>query len=119
MISVCMATYNGERYLREQVDSILRELGEGDELVISDDGSTDSTLDIIKSFGDVRIKIFHNEGHHGVNGNFENAISKSTGDYIFLSDQDDVWIEGKVKECLEALGDSDLVLHDAMIVEQL
>ena len=118
MVSVCMATYNGERYLREQVGSILRELGEGDELVISDDGSTDSTLDIIESFGDERIKIFRNEGHHGVNGNFENAISKSTGDYIFLSDQDDVWIEGKVKECLEALEDSDLVLHDAMISDK-
>ena len=89
MISVCMATYNGEKYLREQVGSILTQLGENDELVVSDDGSTDSTIDILKSYNDPRIKIFINTGRHGVNSNFENALRHADGDYIFLSDQDD------------------------------
>lgn len=58
MISVCMATYNGQKYIKEQITSILEQLGGNDELVISDDQSTDSTLDIIKSFNDERIKVF-------------------------------------------------------------
>ncbi|MDE6027245.1 MAG: glycosyltransferase family 2 protein [Muribaculaceae bacterium] len=117
-VSVCMATYNGERYLREQVESILSQLGEGDELVVSDDGSTDTTLDILSSFTDTRIKVFHNSGPHGVNGNFENALRHASGDYIFLSDQDDVWVAGKKERCLESLQRSDLVLHDALIVNK-
>lgn len=115
MISVCLASYNGERFLREQIDSILVQLTEDDELVVSDDGSTDSTLEILKSFNDPRIKILHNRGNHGVNGNFENAIMNAKGDYIFLSDQDDVWLPGKVGQCLNALTKYDCVIHDAIV----
>lgn len=117
MISVCMATYNGEKYLREQVDSILAQLGENDELVVSDDGSTDSTIDILKSYNDSRIKILKNKGNHGVNGNFENALSHANGDYIFLSDQDDVWLHDKVKECLKELANNDCIVHDAIVAD--
>lgn len=59
MNSVCMATYNGEKFLREQIDSIIAQLDESDELIISDDGSNDATLDILYSYNDSRIKIFH------------------------------------------------------------
>ena len=59
MISVCMATFNGEKYLREQIDSILAQIGPNDELVVSDDGSTDKTLDILRNYRDPRIKIYH------------------------------------------------------------
>ena len=59
MISVCMATYNGERFIKEQIDSILPQLSQDDELIISDDGSTDRTLEIIASYKDERIKVFH------------------------------------------------------------
>lgn len=111
-----MATYNGEKYLREQVDSILVQLGENDELVVSDDGSTDSTIDILRSYNDSRIKIFINMGRHGVNSNFENALRHAVGDYIFLSDQDDVWLPEKVNACIEALQDCDCVVHDCIVV---
>ena len=63
MISVCMATYNGERYLLPQLQSILSQLGPDDELIISDDGSTDATLSMIEGLGDARIRLFHNERH--------------------------------------------------------
>ncbi len=116
MISVCMATYNGEKYLREQVDSILSQLGKNDQLVVSDDGSTDRTVEILNSYNDNRITIFQNEAPHGVNRNFENAIKHALGEYIFLSDQDDVWIPGKVDVCLKALKDYDCVIHDAIVV---
>ncbi|MDE6410115.1 MAG: glycosyltransferase family 2 protein [Muribaculaceae bacterium] len=117
MVSVCLATYNGERYLREQIDSILAQLREEDELIVSDDGSTDATKEILSSYSDSRIKLFSNEGNHGVNSNFENAVSHASGDYIFLSDQDDVWLPGKVEECVRALGAADCVVHDCIVTD--
>lgn len=113
-----MATYNGEKYLREQVGSILTQLGENDELVVSDDGSTDSTIDILKSYNDPRIKIFINTGRHGVNSNFENALRHADGDYIFLSDQDDVWLPNKVDICIKALQDCDCIVHDCLVTDK-
>lgn len=118
MISVCMATYNGAKYLREQVDSILLQLGKSDELIVSDDGSTDATLEILESYNDSRIKIFKNDNRKGVVGNFENALMKVQGEYIFLSDQDDVWLENKVKFCVEELHKSDLVVTDCFVTDQ-
>lgn len=119
MISVCMATYNGEKYIKEQIDSVLCQLDLNDELIISDDGSTDNTLNILKKYNDDRIKIFNNENRKGVVGNFENALNQAQGEYIFLSDQDDIWIEGKVEKCLLQLQNADLVLHNAKIINDL
>lgn len=117
MISVCMATYNGGKYIKEQIDSILFQLGEDDELIVSDDCSTDTTLIILNSYNDRRIKIFNNTNNKGVVGNFENALMQAKGDYIFLSDQDDVWLEGKVEACLDALKKSDLVVTDCIVTD--
>ena len=99
MISVCIATYNGAEYLREQVESILSQLEEEDEIVVSDDSSTDTTIEILQSFGDRRIKIFKNPAK-GFVRNFENALRQAQGDFIFLSDQDDVWLPNKVAVCM-------------------
>lgn len=124
-----MATYNGERFLREQIDSILCQLGPDDELIISDDGSTDGTLGIIESCNDPRIRLLHHRRkpeyasiRHSRNfyyatDNFENALGAARGDYIFLSDQDDVWLEGKVEECLKGLATWDCVVHDMQIID--
>lgn len=126
MVSVCMATYNGERFLREQIDSILIQLASDDELIVSDDGSTDSTLLILDEYKqkDKRIKVLHHvkspdiaekrysRNFYYATQNFENALKHAKGDCIFLSDQDDVWLPGKVKKVCEALYDSDLVLHN-------
>ena len=117
-ISVCMASYNGEKYIREQLESILKQLKEDDEVIVSDDGSKDYTLDVVRSFGDARIKIFENQGEHGYTKNFENALNQSTGDIIFISDQDDVWMDNKVERCLEALKDHELVIHDATMTDE-
>ena len=117
MISVCMATYNGEKYIRQQVESILCQLGKEDEIVVSDDGSKDGTVQIIKSFQDSRIMVVRNEEEHGLIGNFENALRHANGDVIFLSDQDDVWKPDKVKVILKALHDADLVVHDAELID--
>ena len=117
MISVCMATYNGEEYIKEQLESILKQLEDKDELIISDDNSTDTTLKIIENFQDKRIKVFLNKKEKGYTKNFENALEKSNGDIIFLSDQDDVWMDNKVKLCLDALNSFDFVVHDGEMVD--
>ncbi|MDM0906261.1 glycosyltransferase family 2 protein [Clostridium perfringens] len=115
-ISVCMATYNGGKYIKEQIESILSQLGENDELIISDDISKDNTIDIINSFNDKRIKIYYNKENHGFVRNFENALRKAKGDIIFLSDQDDIWMNDKVQIVLEALQDFDFVVSDCITI---
>lgn len=117
-ISVCMASYNGEKYIAEQLKSILQQLKDDDEIIVSDDGSKDNTLDAVRSFGDARIRIFENHGEHGYTKNFENALNQATGDVIFISDQDDVWMDNKVERCLEALKDHELVIHDAAMTDE-
>ena len=117
-VSVAMATYNGEKYIKEQIDSILANLEINDELIISDDGSTDNTINIIKSYKDNRI-ILLNGPRKGVKKNFENAIRACKGKYVFLSDQDDVWECNKIDEVLKAFQENDctLVIHDAEVVD--
>lgn len=128
MISVCLATYNGEKYIKEQLESILVQLSDNDEIIISDDYSTDSTIQLIQEFHDSRIKIYYNTEKkckykgiykkcYAVAKNFENTLYHAQGDYIFLSDQDDVWIEGKVNAFLNELHFSDLVLSDCIITD--
>lgn len=97
MISIAMATFNGERYIKEQIDSILSQSISNIELIICDDMSTDKTIDIIKSFDDSRIKLYINEFRLGVSRNFEKAISLCTGDYFALADQDDIWVNNKLE----------------------
>ncbi len=114
MVSVCMATFNGEKYLEEQIDSILKQLSNSDELVISDDGSTDRTISIIRSYQDPRIKLYHST-HKNLIYNFENALKFANGDFIFLSDQDDIWYDNKVSKSLGQLDKNLLVFSNATI----
>ena len=116
MISVCIAAYNGEKYIREQIASILFQLNSDDEVIISDDGSKDGTIAILESFHDQRIRIYSNEGTHGFVSNFENALRQAKGDYIFLSDQDDVWKGNKVEIIMSSLESYSLVIHDAELI---
>ncbi|MBR2096806.1 MAG: glycosyltransferase family 2 protein [Prevotella sp.] len=117
MVSVCMATYNGEKFIQEQIDSILPQLDDSDELIVSDDGSSDSTLDIIASYHDDRIIVLHNQDRHGFTWNFENALRAAKGDSIFLSDQDDIWESNKVACVLQVLKTYSLVVHDAKLID--
>lgn len=118
MISVCMASYNGARYIREQLESILRELPDDAEVIVSDDGSTDETLNIVRSLRDSRIRIADGP-RQGVVRNFESAIGLAAGDVIFLADQDDIWNSGKVEKVLQCFRDPNClcVLHDAEVVD--
>ncbi len=117
-ISVCITTFNGEKYIKQQLHSILAQLDENDEIIISDDSSVDNTVKIIKIFNDIRIKIFENNKFRNPIYNFENALIKATGDYIFLSDQDDVWLPNKVNILKSCLQKYDLVISDAFVVDE-
>ncbi len=128
MISVCIPTFNGARYIGEQLQSILSQLGPDDEVIVSDDRSTDSTLEVIRRLNDDRIKVFIHQpvdnpyrwparAIYTVYRNVENALSKASGDVIFLSDQDDVWLPGKVARVMEEFEQGvEMVLHDNTVI---
>jgi GT2 family glycosyltransferase len=100
-ISVCMAAYNGGRFVRDQLLSIMPQLSDRDEVVIVDDLSTDDTVEQILAFADPRIRLIRHESNQGVIATFDEAIRIATGDIIFLSDNDDVWRSDKVKRFME------------------
>lgn len=116
-ISVCMAIKNGEAFLAEQLHSILPQLGSSDEIVISDDHSTDESQNIIAGLSDRRIKCYSNPGN-GLMSNFENALRNAEGEYIFLADQDDVWKPNKVSVMLQQLKTCDLVISDCELTDR-
>jgi len=91
-----MAVYNGEKYIEGQLISIIDQLNENDEIIIVNDFSKDDTIAIIESFQNPQIKIFHNEENLGHVKSFEKAIGLSKNELIFLSDQDDLWMPGKI-----------------------
>lgn len=115
-----MATYNGELYIERQINSILSQLGMDDELIIIDDYSLDNTKHIIHEFCDKRIKLYANEQNLGFLKTFEKAIILAEGDIIFLSDQDDIWIDKKVETVLYYFKENniDILFHDAIIVDR-
>lgn len=117
-ISVCIPTYNGERYIKQQVSSILSQLNTNDEVIISDDSSIDNTIGILKGMNDDRIKIYPSNTFKSPIFNLENALLKTSGDIIFLSDQDDIWYEDKVKITLKHLEKYDLVVSDCHIIDE-
>jgi glycosyltransferase involved in cell wall biosynthesis len=96
MISVCLASYNGQKYISVQINSILSQLSIYDELIIVDDCSSDNTVEIIENINDNRIKLHVNVNNIGHVKSFEKAITLSSGEIIFLSDQDDFWFSGRV-----------------------
>ena len=122
--SVAMCTYNGAKYIREQLDSILNQSHPVDEIVICDDGSIDATIDIIKQVIDTTstsIKLYKNKENLGFFKNFLQAISLCTGDIIFLSDQDDLWRDDKVEKICDWFNTyekKDVVFTDAKLIDE-
>lgn len=118
MISVCLASFNGEKFIATQLQSVLSQLGPCDEVVVADDGSTDNTLAVIAGLGDARVRIIVNGGALGVVGNFERALNDAKGDTVYLCDQDDVWLPGKIARCEYELTRNVLVLTDCTVVDE-
>ena len=117
MISVCIATFNGAYFIQEQLTSVLSQLGSDDEVLIADDGSIDNTKAIVDGIADARIRWVAIGGNLGVIKNFERVLSAASGDYIFLCDQDDVWLPEKVSSCIDALEKHLMVVTDCIVVD--
>lgn len=115
MISVCIATYQGAGVLAEQLGSILPQLSSGDEVVISDDHSSDATLEVVRSFHSPLVRIVEGPCKGSPIPNFENALRHAKGDIVFLSDQDDKWTSDKVEVMVRALETSDCVVSDCVV----
>ena len=120
MISVAMASYNGEKYIYDQIMSILNQTVQIDELIICDDNSTDNTVKEVKRIDDHRIKLYVNSQNLGYINNFHKAVGLTKGDLVFLADQDDIWINTKVEKMTKIMKDkscealcSNFVLIDA------
>lgn len=113
-----MATYNGEKYVRHQISSILNQIASEDELIISDDSSTDGTVQAILEINDPRIRLFTDMKFRDPIRNFQHALSHASGAFIFLADQDDVWMEHKYETLIKLLGSYDLVISDSKIVDE-
>ena len=119
MISVCIATYNGADVILTQINSILPQINATDEIVISDDGSTDCTVKILENLKDSRIRIIKGPCMGSPIPNFENALKHAKGDYIFLSDQDDKWMEGKVEAITKKFKEGyDCVMTDCVVTDE-
>lgn len=118
-ISIAMATYNGERYIKQQIESILKQMKDNDELIISDDASFDNTVGIINLYKNSNIKMYINSCRKGVVSNFENAIKHCKGDIIVLSDQDDIWAPNKLEIIRHYFlkTNYDILIHDAIIID--
>jgi glycosyltransferase involved in cell wall biosynthesis len=123
-ISVAMCTYNGERFLAAQLESIARQTRLPDELVVCDDGSTDQTLSIVRAFAfsvSFPVRIFENEQNVGFAANFEAAIRRCAGELIALSDQDDVWYPSRLERSEQELAAhprAGLVFSDGDLIDE-
>lgn len=113
-----MCTYNGEKYINEQLNSLINQTYKIFEVIIQDDASTDDTIAILKKFEDkLPLKIYINNENIGFNKNFEQAILKANGDLIALCDQDDVWENNKLQILIEEIGDNTLIYSNSLLVD--
>lgn len=123
--SVALTTFNGEKYIIQQLESIMYQTVLPNEIIISDDGSTDKTIELVNSFinryatSKTKITLIYNSHIKGVAGNFQNAIMHTSGSLIFLSDQDDIWEKDKIETVVYAFKEypeAELFVHDATIL---
>jgi glycosyltransferase involved in cell wall biosynthesis len=112
-VSVVMCTYNGEKYLREQLDSIIDQTYPIFEIIVQDDCSTDGTLFVLSEY-EPRIKILKNKENKGYNENFKSVLYKARGDLIVIADQDDIWTKDKIEKLVTNIGDNFLIFSKSI-----
>jgi glycosyltransferase involved in cell wall biosynthesis len=118
LVSVAIATYNGEMFLKKQIDSILSQTYKNIEIIVVDDCSSDRTIELLKEFERIYgIKLYLNIKNLGFIKNFEKAVSLCSGDYIALSDQDDIWLPNKIETLVNEIGEYSLVCSDAKLID--
>jgi len=120
-VSVCMAAYNGAKYIEQQLRSVLEQLDERDEVVIVDDRSTDNTVGLIEKIDDGRVKLLLHRSNRGVSETFEDALRSASGEFLFLCDDDDIWPSGKVERFLKTFEenrDAEIVISGVRVIDE-
>jgi len=120
LISIALCTYNGEQYLREQLDTLVDQTYKNLEIIIVDDCSTDSTMQILEEYAEqyINIKVYQNKKNLGYIKNFEKALSLCLGEYIAMSDQDDSWALNKIEYLVGLIKDNQLIYHDSELIDE-
>ncbi len=120
LISIALSSYNGEKYIREQLDSLIKQTYSPIEIVVVDDCSNDSTFSILKEYKEKydNIQIFLNEQNLGFNKSFEKAFSSCSGKYIAISDQDDCWMENKIERLHQHIGENLLIYSNSLLIDE-
>jgi glycosyltransferase involved in cell wall biosynthesis len=120
LISIVMATYQGEKYLKIQIESLLAQDYPNLEFIWVDDASTDQSLSILKAYAsqDARIHIIENLKNEGHNAAFEKGMKVANGEYIALSDQDDYWVPSKISTLVNGIGNYSLIYSDSQLIDQ-
>jgi glycosyltransferase involved in cell wall biosynthesis len=120
LVSVAMATYNGEKYIADQLKSIINQTHQNIEIVITDDASADNTVSIINNFQKqyAFIKLFCNATNSGVTKTFEHSFKNCSGDFIAISDQDDIWELNKIETLLSQIGKEDAVYSNSLLIDK-
>lgn len=118
-VSVAMCTYNGAQYLRPQLDSILNQSYPPSEIIIVDDNSSDDTVELLKEYADKSdlIRVYVNDFNLGFLKNFSLAISKTSCDYVALSDQDDIWDEKHIERLIESIGEKAICVGESRLID--
>jgi glycosyltransferase involved in cell wall biosynthesis len=119
LVSIVMTTFNGEAFLSNQIDSLLRQTYTKIEIIICDDASTDRTVNILKHYAeaDDRITLILGKENVGTNLNLERGINAAKGVYIAISDQDDIWLKDKISNYVKKIGTRDLVYSDSILID--
>ena len=120
LISIALCTYNGERFLREQLDSLVNQTYQNLEIIAIDDCSTDNTLLILKEYENKFdfLNVYQNPNNLGFRKNFEKAISQCNGEFIALCDQDDIWRVDKLEIQCKLINENVLVYHDSELIDE-
>lgn len=120
LVSIALCTYNGEKYIREQLNSLVKQDYPNLEIIAVDDRSTDSTVAILNEYSAVHdnLKVFINDINLGYKKNFEKAIQLCNGEYIALSDQDDIWELDKISKLINNIEGAVLIYHDSKFINQ-
>jgi len=120
LVSIAMATYNGDKFLVQQLESIVNQSHSNIELIITDDASTDQTISIVKSYQAKYsfIKLFLHDRNQGIIATFEHSFSLCTGDFIAVSDQDDIWELNKLEFLLKEMNNEDVIYSNSALIDQ-
>lgn len=118
LVSVVMCTYNGEKFLEKQIQSILTQTYQNLELIITDDCSTDGTKNILEKYKSLpNVFIHYNENNLGFTKNFEKAASLAKANYICFADQDDIWLPNKVQQLFNAIADKSMIYSNSLLID--